>query len=311
MTFEAVFKNARYVLTEGAVAERLKTEFSLDLDDHINHAGLIYDAPRVMGTLYRQYIEIAQQYHTPIMLMTPTRKVNIETTRQSGYPGKNIISDCCTFLRKIKKAYPQFSDHIFIGGLLGCKGNAYSGDDALSERESYWFHRTQVQQFAGKQMDFLFAGIMPAVSEAMGMANAMAEYNMPYIISFMVGKNGKLLDGTWIADAVEMIDQKVRPIPLCYMANCVHPGNLFNALTCHDRKRVTPLERFMGIQANASSLGPEVLDQCGTLHQENFEKMVQYMDDLRKIFGFKVFGGCCGTNDIFFDRLCRMLHKDD
>lgn len=309
VTFEAVFKSAGYILTEGAIAERLRTEFSVELDDHINHAGLIYDAAGIMATLYRQYVDIAQQYHVPIILMTPTRKVNEETTRQSRYPGKNIIADCCTFLKKIKKSYPQFSPHIFIGGLLGCKGNAYSGDDPLNQLDAYRFHEVQVQQFMTQQLDFLFAGIMPAVSEAMGMAQAMAESRLPYIISFMVGKNGKLLDGTWITDAIEIIDQNIYPNPLCYMANCIHPVNLSAALTNQDPKKSKVLERFMGIQANASSREPEALDGCGKLHQEDFGQMVRHMEHLQRTFQFKIFGGCCGTNDNFLNQLCRMLHN--
>jgi len=48
------------------------------------------------------------------------------------------------------------------------------------------------------------------------MARAMAESNLPYIISFMVRKDGCLLDGTFISNAIEIIDNTVSPQPICY-----------------------------------------------------------------------------------------------
>jgi methionine synthase I (cobalamin-dependent) len=54
-------------------------------------------------------------------------------------------------------------------------------------------------------------------------------------------------------------------------------------------------------------LGPEELDQRKTLHKENFDEMIHDMLDLQKEFGFKIFGGCSGTDDHFIDKLAHML----
>jgi chromosome condensin MukBEF MukE localization factor len=70
MPFEAVLRDTSVLLTEGAIVERLKNEDHVTLDDHINHAGLIYDAQDNLATLYKQYIEIARGYHIPMMLMS-------------------------------------------------------------------------------------------------------------------------------------------------------------------------------------------------------------------------------------------------
>ena len=42
-------------------------------------------------------------------------------------------------------------------------------------------------------VDFLYAGIMPVLSEAAGMARAMSETGLPYIISFTVQQNGSFI----------------------------------------------------------------------------------------------------------------------
>ena len=307
MQFESCFKNSRFILTEGAIVERLKSEFNIELDKHINHAGLIYPEPDTLASLYKQYIEIARQYDLPIMLMTPTRRVNVESLKLSKYNGRDVITDSCSYLNEIKNQYIGFSDKIFVGGLLGCKGDAYQAEDALDIETAYAFHKVQVAEYKRGKVDFLFAGIMPALSEAIGMAQAMTESEIPYIISFMIRKDGCLLDGTSIADAIKAIDTVVSPQPICYMSNCIHPLNLKLALENDINSNAKQLNRFLGIQANSSSLSPEELNNCGILKQENFEEMIDEISYLIEHFNFKIVGGCCGTNDTFIEKLAKRL----
>lgn len=307
MQLEECFNSSKFILTEGAIVERLKSEYHLELDQRINHAGLIYTSPAILAKLYKQYITIAQQHDLPIMLMTPTRKVNVESIKYSKFQDRNVIVDACAFMNEIKSEYPDFLDKLFIGGLLGCKGDAYQSEDALEIDEAYQFHKIQVEEFKKGEIDFLFAGIMPAISESIGMAQAMAESGIPYIISFMVRKDGRLIDGTSISDAIKIIDEEVNPQPVCYMSNCVHPVNLRLALENEVNMNSPQLKRFLGIQANSSSLSPEELNNCGVLQQDDFDGMIDQMSYLVDKFNFKIVGGCCGTNDQFIEKLATKL----
>jgi len=311
MQFEKYFNNPGFILTEGAIVERLKNEHDVKLDRFINHGGLIYDSPETLAKLYKQYIGIAQKYDIPIMLMTPTRKVNFETIKYSGFNNRDLIIDSCNFLKEIRSQYPDFSDKIFIGGLLGCKGDAYQTTDALEVDASYAFHSLQVSEFTKGNVDFLFAGIMPALSEAIGMAQAMAESGLPYIISFMVRKDGCLLDRTSITEAIEAIDNEANPQPICYMANCIHPTNLKMALDNKINQNTQYLNRFSGIQANSSSLSPEELNNSTILQLGDFDEMVSEMSYLAKKYHLKIFGGCCGTDNVFIEKLSKMLNKSN
>ena len=307
MSFEKIFRESKVILTEGAIVERLKAEFHAEMDGSINHAGLIYTKPEILEFLYRQYITIGQQHQLPIMMMTPTRKVNFESISQSPFRNKEIIADSCAFLNKIKESYGEYSPSILLGGLLGCKGDAYSGEKVLGVEASYTFHQQQTVQFQKEEIDFLFAGIMPEINEAIGMAQAMAETNIPYIISFMLKKDGCLIDGTPLSDAIKIIDDQVVTKPIVYMANCIHPTNLIEALNNDKNRGSTMLNRFSGIQANASMLSPEELNHCNILQQGDFKMMTEEMCFLQHHFGFKIFGGCCGTNDEFIEMLARKI----
>jgi len=305
--FERFFRESRILLTEGALVERLKTEYNLQMDDSINHAGLIYSEPKILEFLYRQYLDIGKRYNLPIMIMTPTRKVNFESINRSNFPNKNILSDSFAFLTKIKETYHGYSEKILIGGLLGCKGDAYSGKKMFAIKESYVFHKQQTAQFQNEKVDFLFAGIMPEIDEAIGMAKAMAETNIPYIISFMIQKDGCLLDGTVLSEAIKIIDQQVNPNPICYMTNCIHPTNLIEALNNDKNKNSPQLRRFRGIQANASILSCEELNNCNVLQKDDFNAIVEEMYYLQKHFDLKIFGGCCGTDDKFLESLTKKI----
>jgi S-methylmethionine-dependent homocysteine/selenocysteine methylase len=274
------------------------------MDVAINHAGLIYNEPHTLELLYRQYIDIGEKHNIPIMIMTPTRRVNSESIKDSYFRDKNIIRNSCAFLNKIKDGYDGYAKNILIGGLLGCKGDAYCGKEILDSRESYSFHKHQTIQFPKEKVDFLFAGIMPEINEAIGMAKAMAETNIPYIISFMIRNDGCLLDGTPISEAIIKIDKHVIPKPICFMCNCVHPTNLIKALSHGKNSGRSQLRRMMGIQANASILSPDELNNYHGLQQDDFSNLVDEMHFLQQHFHFKIFGGCCGTNDVFINHLC-------
>ncbi len=81
----------------------------------------------------------------------------------------------------------------------------------------------QATALATAGVDFLFAATLPNTDEALGMAHAMAACRIPYVVSFVLQRDGRLLDGIPLHQAVATIDEAASPRPLFYMANCVHP----------------------------------------------------------------------------------------
>ncbi len=103
---------------------------------------------------------------------------------------------------------------MYIGALMGCRGDAYLGDAVLPSAQAKEFHSWAADIFAEAGAEFLYAGIMPALQEAIGMAQAMEQTGLPYIISFMIRKNGKgLIDGTPISQAIAAVDASGRSPP--------------------------------------------------------------------------------------------------
>lgn len=309
MDFSDCIKKEHSILMEGALGERLKREYHLTFDDHIAMAGLVYskDGRNALKELWTGYLRIAEKYHFPFLAETPTRRANKERIADSCFDS-SVIKDNVNFLRDIQK---QAKTPMYIGGLLGCKGDAYTGEGALSLEESREFHECQVQCFAQTKVDFLMAGIMPSKEEAAGMALAIQETGIPYIISFTIEGNGCLIDGTPISSAVKYIDSLTERPPECYMTNCVHPRIVGQALMQPFNNNDIVRRRFLGIQANTSPLSYEELDHSADLKSSEPAELAEEMVRLREISPFKIFGGCCGTDDRHMEAIAGKISEMD
>ena len=290
---------------EGALGERLKREFGLAFDECVAMAGLIYEekGAAALTALWQEYIQIARKYQLPFIATTPTRRANRERVVRSRY-SDSILRDNVAFLKGIQKSS---GIEMYAGGLTGCRGDAYTGEGALSEQEAREFHRWAAEHFREAGADFLYAGIMPVLSEAAGLAQAAADAGLPCIISFTVQQDGKLIDGTPIADAIRYIDGHTRIRPVCYMANCVHPTILHRALSRDFNRAPIVRERFRGIQANTSPLLYAELDHAADLHSSEPDEFAEAMLKLTQVGEFRIWGGCCGTDNRHMECLARQL----
>lgn len=305
MDFKTCIASRPTILMEGALGERLKREFGLDINGPVSMADLVYEEKGriALATLWKEYMDIAQRYQLPFIATTPTRRANKERVRMAGYD-EAIIEDNVNFLREIKESS---SAEMYIGGLMGCKGDAYTGDGALSVEQAIDFHRWQADLFKSAGVDFLYAGIMPVLAEATGMATVMSETDIPYIISFTIQKDGKLIDGHTIDYAIRFIDDNVANKPIGYMTNCVHPDIVYKALSHTFNRTEAVHSRFIGIQANTSALTYQELDGAKDLQTSSPDDLAKDMMKLKSDYHFKIFGGCCGTDQRHIEEIAKLI----
>ncbi|QIK55573.1 homocysteine S-methyltransferase family protein [Dysgonomonas sp. HDW5B] len=307
MDFLTCYTKKSPFLMEGALGERLKREFKLVFDNEVAMACLIYtdEGKKALAHLWGEYINIAKTYNLPFIATTPTRRANKERISNSKY-NKDIISDNVSFLKSIKESSQTT---MFIGGLMGCKGDAYQAKGFLSTEEAEDFHSWQANAFKESEVDFLFAAIMPTLPEAIGMAKALEKTNLPYIISFMVRENGCLLDGTSIHNAIETIDKSTQQNPVCYMANCIHPRILYSALSKEFNRTPLVKDRFGGIQANTSPLSPEELDNSINLKSSDHIELANEIIELNDFINLNIVGGCCGTDNTHISEIAKRISR--
>jgi S-methylmethionine-dependent homocysteine/selenocysteine methylase len=307
--FVQFFEQAPCILGEGAVIERLRRDTDFELDPHIVNSGFIYERPKkaAIKAIYRQYLDIGAQMDLPLLLSTPTWRASRERIAAAGLEHKDVNGDNFRFLDQLRQGYGKYTPKVIISGLMSCRGDAYQPEMALSTEAAREFHTWQADKLAAAGVDLIMAATLPALSEATGLAAALATTGVPYVISFIFRPEGTLLDGTPLKDAVAAIDDAVSPQPLAYMANCTHVTNFEAALTHADNASSRVRERVAGLLANTAALSPEELDNSTSLVSEDPEAFGKSVGSMHGKFGLKILGGCCGTDDRHIRRLAARI----
>lgn len=307
--FKHLLAHSAAILGEGAVIERLRRMPGITLDEHVVNSALIYDeAGRgALETICRQYLEIGRKYDLPLLLSTPTWRAGRERIAAAGLAGRDLNGDNFRFLDALRREYGDYGRNVFICGLLSCRGDAYKPEEALNADEAREFHAWQARALADAGVDLLLAATLPALSEAVGLAQALAATRLPYLVSFVARPEGTLLDGTPLRTAVEAIDSQASPPPLAYLINCTH-ASIFRRAIGHEQNSSSLVRgRVIGLLANTAALSPEDLDNCTGLVEEAPELFGADVAALRTDPGLQILGGCCGTDDRHIDSLARQL----
>jgi len=221
--------------------------------------------------------------------------------------GVDVNGDNARFLDALRSSYGEYAGKVAICGLMSCRGDAYNPADAMAVDEAREFHSWQAGKLADAGVDFLLASTLPALSEATGLAQALAATGRPYLISFIVRPEGTLLDGTPLNDAVTAIDTFVTPSPLAYMVNCTHASFARTALLHNSNSSDLVRQRIIGLLANTAALSPEDLDGSDSLVEEEPLTFGSTVAGLHSELGLKILGGCCGTDDRHIRALAAQL----
>jgi homocysteine S-methyltransferase len=171
------------------------------------------------------------------------------------------------------------------------------------------FHSWQAAKLAESAVDVILASTLPAISEATGLALALAATAKPYLISFVVRPEGTLLDGTPLHMAITSIDAKVTPQPFAYMINCTHASFARRALSHPTNSSPLVRQRIVGLLANTAALSPEELDGSSNLVGEKPATFGKMVSALHREMGLKILGGCCGTDQRHIGALAAELAK--
>ena len=117
------------------------------------------------------------------------------------------------------------------------------------------------------------------------------------MVSFVLGRDGRVLDGTSLHAAVERIDGAASPVPLFYSISCVHPSIAAGVLRGEAASSDLVARRLRELKANASPLSPEELVRLDHPEGDDPERFADEMWGIHEDFGLRVLGGCCGTDD--------------
>jgi len=279
------------VLMEAAVSEIMDQREDVEVHPRLGAAPLVSDPAgrAVLNELYQGFIKVARQGGVPLLITAPTWRTNGERIAEARV-SLDINRHGVDFMKSIRDQAGGFAPMIVVGGLLGCQNDAYKPEQGLSPDQAAEFHAWQAERLAEAGAEFLMAATLPAVPEALGLARAMASTGVDFIVSFVINRQGLILDGHTLEEAFALIDENCSPQPLGYMINCAYPSFIQA-----DAEPQNVFSRLIGYQANGSSLDHAELDRAEGMLADDITDWAGRMIELNRRFGVKILGGCCGT----------------
>lgn len=312
-SFRDTLATAPLMIADGGIETRLIYEFKLSLPEFASFLPLLRGNERgSLEMIYRGYLQVAADYDLPIQIGTPTWRAHPDCLNRLGFGAPSDLErvnraafDLLSDLRREMR----MEDRAFIAGVVGPRHDGYDPSSAPERAISHRYHQAQTQVLARCGVDLLYAPTFASAEELLGVAAAMAATGLPYVLAPIIDEAGRLLDGTSLAAAIGRIDDDVAPPPVHYLIGCVHPSRLRAAEKVAAAQLAPLRHRIAGLKANASTLPPEELDKLDHLEEGQPDRFAAEMAGLRREFGFKILGGCCGTGDRHIRAMARRLVK--
>ena len=275
-------------LTDGGIETSLMYNDGLELPDFA--AFDLFKRPGGEAALRRYfgaYAAIAARFGTGLVLESATWRASADWGERLGYTRRDLVEANRSAIRLLED-FPQ----AVISGCVGPRGDGYQPGRTMTIGEALRYHRTQVGIFADSAADMVSAITMNYVQEAIGIAEAAKEFQMPVAISFTVETDGRLPTGQPLKEAIEQVDSATRSYPSYYMLNCAHPDHFQTAL------RGPWAARIRGLRANASRKSHAELNESTSLDAGNPAELGMQYAELKGglLPKLNVMGGCCGTD---------------
>lgn len=241
---------------------------------------------------YRGYVEIARRAGRPLLLETPTWRANPDWAARLGYDA--------TALDRVNRASVELLDElrgtctdlvdVLVVGVVGPRGDGYLAGERADPDEAADYHAHQVRSFAAAGVDLVTAYTLTGPEEAVGVVRAARSAGLPVAVSFTVETDGRLPDGTTLAEAVATVDAQAPPD--WFGVNCAHPDHVVPGLDGGEWQA-----RLALLRPNSSTLTHAELDAMETLDEGDLDLLATGVDRLRaELPGLAIIGGCCGTD---------------
>jgi S-methylmethionine-dependent homocysteine/selenocysteine methylase len=284
-------------LTDGGLETTLIFHRGLDLPCFAAFDLLKSDSGRdELRAYFDPYVALAREHGVGFVLDTATWRANPDWALKLGYALDDLDAanlGALALAEEIRAAGEASATPIVINGVIGPRGDGYDPGELMSPGEAEGYHARQIATFADSAADMVTAVTMTNPEEAIGIARAAREHDMPAVISFTVETDGRLPDGQPLRAAIEHVDAETGGSVAYFMVNCAHPSHFAGVLEEDGLWR----ERIGGLRANASAKSHAELDESEELDEGDPAALGAEHGALRPRLGsVSVLGGCCGTD---------------
>ena len=240
---------------------------------------------------FAPFLDLAEAEGVAFVLDTPTWRANPDWGAELGYDLDALAEvnrEAVAFARDLAAGRTG----VLINGCLGPRGDGYVVGATMSGDEAAGYHGWQIGVLADAGVDRVTALTLSYPDEAIGVVRAATERGVPVVAGFTVETDGRLPDGTSVADAIERVDAETGGAAAFFTLNCAHPTHIAAGIDGQEA-----LARVGGLRVNASSLSHAELDAAEELDEGDPEQLARDNAALRELLpSIRLLGGCCGTD---------------
>ena len=283
-------------VTDGGLETDLLFHHGVDLPEFAAFPLLEDDQGReLLRDYYAGYADVARAAGAGLLLESPTWRANPDWGARLGYDAAGLDRCNRAAIELLHQLGEQDDglDAVLVGGSVGPRGDGYVAGERLTAEGYADYHRPQLASFRAAGADLATAYTLVGIDEALGVVMAARDVDIAVAVSFTVETDGRLVDGTTLAEAIESVDGQCAPD--WFVVNCAHPTHVAAGLAGATGEG--PWERVTGLRPNASRLSHEELDAAAELDEGDPDDLRTVTADLREtLSAVRILGGCCGTD---------------
>jgi S-methylmethionine-dependent homocysteine/selenocysteine methylase len=282
-------------VTDGGLETDLIFHHDVDLPEFAAYPLVRTDDGRdLLRSYYEGYAAIAATAGAGLRLESPTWRANTDCGERLGHDRRTLADvnrEAVTLLHGWAEEWRDRVPETLVTGMIGPRGDGYAPGPIVDPDEAADYHSPQVRAFAEAGAAAVCALTLTDPGEAIGVVRAADSFGLPVAVAFTVETDGRLPDGTTLAEAIDRVDGGAPPA--YFLVNCAHPTHVLPGLAgLGDRAG-----RIHGVRSNASTQTHAELDEAETLDEGDLDLLVTTHRELEDLLpALEIVGGCCGTD---------------
>ncbi len=234
-------------LTDGGLETTLVFLDGMQLPDFASFPLLGSEDGRArLDRYFTPYLDLAERTGMGFVLDTATWRANPDWGARLGCDAFTLAEVNRRAIDYAARLAARRSVPVVLNGVVGPRGDGYVVGETMTADEAANYHSLQAESFAAAGAQMMTAVTMTYAEEAIGVAEAARQVDLPVVVSFTVETDGRLPSGQDLGDAIRQVDEQTDAAAAYFMVNCAHPTHFASVLETATRRASKRASRGWG-----------------------------------------------------------------